>query len=74
MHDMQTLGIIGTQDIFNPRDTLVIEDMIRNGIKVWMLSNDDEIQMITHCNALKLLNSESCPLIINKESEREVEE
>lgn len=43
MHDMKTLGVIGTQDLFNHRDALVVQDLIKNGIRVWMLEDDDEI-------------------------------
>jgi magnesium-transporting ATPase (P-type) len=74
MHDMKVLGTIGLQDIFNVRDTLVVKDIIRNGIKVWMLSSDDEIQMVVNCNSMNLMDKDSNPLIINGESERETEE
>ena len=43
MHEMKVLGTVGLQDVYNVRDTLVLQDLIRNGIKVWMLSSDDEI-------------------------------
>ena len=74
MHDMKILGTLGLQDVYNTRDALVIQDLMRNGIKVWMLSTDDEIQTVVNCNSMNLLNKESNPLIINGESEREVEE
>jgi hypothetical protein len=47
---------------------------MRNGIKVWMLSSEDEIQMTVNCNSLKLLSSECDPIIINGETEREIED
>ena len=74
MHDMKTLGVIGTQDLFNHRDALVVQDLIKNGIRVWMLEDDDEIQATVSMNALNLLNSESNPFIINGETERDIEE
>lgn len=43
MHDMKILGTLGLQDVYNTRDALVIQDLMRNGIKVWMMSAEDEI-------------------------------
>lgn len=44
MQDLSVLGIIGTQEIFNIRNALVLQDIIRNGVKLWMLQKDDEVQ------------------------------
>lgn len=74
MHEMKILGTLGLQDVYNARDALVVQDLMRNGIKLWMLSAEDEIQMVVNCNSMNLLNKESNPLIINGETEREVEE
>lgn len=52
---LNILGVIGTQEIFNFRDTLVIEDMIKNGVKVWMVSKEDELSHVVNCNAMRLL-------------------
>ena len=43
MYDMIDMGVVGTQEVFNFRDTLVVEDLTKNGIKVWIVSKDDEI-------------------------------
>ena len=42
MQDFNPLGIIGTEEVFNFRNSLVIQDLMKNGIKVWLLSQDDE--------------------------------
>ena len=74
MYDMKTLGVIGTQDLFNHRDALVLQDIVKNGIRLWMLEDEDEIQATVAMNALQLLNAESNPFIINGETERDIEE
>ena len=74
MNDMKILGVIGTQPVYNLRDTLVLEDLMKNGVRVWVLSEDDEIQTTVNMNALRLLNAESNPLIINGDAERDIEE
>ena len=60
--------------MFNIRDSLVIEDLIKNEIKVWMLSKEDEIINTVNCNALRLLDQNSKPLFINGENERDIDE
>lgn len=47
---------------------------MKNGIKLWLMSNEDEISMVVNCNSMNLLNKDSNPMIINGESERDVEE
>lgn len=71
---LNILGIIGTQEVFNFRDTLVIEDLMKNGVKVWMMSKEDELTHVVNCNALRLLQQDSQPMIINGETEKDVEE
>lgn len=74
MFELKVLGVVGTQEIFNFRDTLVIEDMMRNGVKVWLMSKDDEIVHTVNCNAMRLLQTDSTPMIINGDNEKDVEE
>lgn len=52
----------------------MIDDCLKNGIKIWMLQKDDEATTIINCNAMKLLQSTQDPLIINGETEKDVEE
>jgi hypothetical protein len=74
MYGLKILGVVGTQDLFNFRDTLVIDDLMKNGVKVWVLSKDDEIVHTVNCNAMRLLNRDTNPLIINGDNEKDVEE
>ena len=39
-----------------------------------MLSKEDEVTQIVNCNAMKLLYHNSNPMIINGETEKDVEE
>lgn len=57
MHNLTVLGVIGTQEIFSDRDTLVVQDLLSNGIKVWFLSKEAEIENTINCNALRLLTN-----------------
>ena len=57
MHNLTVLGVIGTQEIFSDRDTLVFQDLLSNGIKVWFLSKEAEIENTINCNALRLLTN-----------------
>ncbi|CDW78012.1 adenylate and guanylate cyclase catalytic domain containing protein [Stylonychia lemnae] len=74
MFELQTLGTIGLQEVFNIRDSLAVQDLINNGIKVWMLSREDEAIQIINSNAMKLLTEESNPMVINGQNEKEVED
>ena len=39
--DLKFIGVFCLQAVFNYRDTLVIEDLRKNGIKLYMLSGED---------------------------------
>ena len=47
---------------FNYRDTLLIEDLRRNGIKLYMLSGEDIDNVQTDCNAMNLLEGFTDPI------------
>lgn len=68
--DLQFIGVIGLQVAFNYRDTLVIEDLRKNGIKLYMLSGEDADNVQTDCNAMNLLEGFTDPIIIEGRTER----
>lgn len=72
--DLQFIGMIGLQVAFNYRDTLLIEDLRRNGIKLYMLSNEDYDNVQTDCNAMNLLEGFTDPIIVKGTTERQVED
>ena len=59
---------------FNYRDTLVIEDLRKNGIKLYMLSGEDADNVRTDCNAMNLLDGFTDPINIEGKTERQVED
>ena len=71
---MLFIGVFGIQVAFNYRDTLVIEDLRKNGIKLYMLSGEDFDDVQTDCNALNLLEGFMDPIQIVGATERQVED
>ena len=45
--DLKLVGIYGLQLAFNYRDSLVIEDLKKNGMKLYLLSQDAEDNVLT---------------------------
>lgn len=72
--DLTFIGVFGLQVAFNYRDTLVIEDLRRNGIKLYLLSGEDEDSVQTDCNAMNLFEGFTDPITILGETERQVED
>ena len=60
--DLNFIGVFGLQVAFNYRDTLLIEDLRRNGIKLYMLSGEDIDNVQTDCNAMNLLEGFTDPI------------
>lgn len=59
---------------FNYRDTLVIEDLRKNGIKLYMLSGEDTDNVQTDVNAMNLLEGFTDPINLMGVTERQVED
>lgn len=68
--DLNFIGVCGLQVTFNYRDTLLIEDLRRNGIKLYMLSGEDNDNVQTDCNAMNLLEGFTDPIVIQGTTER----
>ena len=66
--------MFGLQVAFNYRDTLVIEDLRKNGIKLYMLSGEDSDNVQTDCNAMNLLEGFTDPINLQGVTERQVED
>ena len=71
---MTFIGVFGHQVAFNYRDTLLIEDLRRNGIKLYMFSGEDEDNVHTDCNAMNLFEGFTDPIMIAGITERQVED
>jgi hypothetical protein len=68
--DLNLVGIYGLQKDFNYRDTLVSEDLKKNGIKLYLLSNDSEDTVLTDINAMNLLEDYDTPLQVTGITDR----
>lgn len=72
--DLTFIGVFGLQVSFNYRDTLVIEDLRKNGIKLYMLSGEDADNVQTDCNAMNILEGFTDPIMIMGMTERQIED
>ena len=72
--DLTFIGVFGLQVAFNYRDTLLIEDLRKNGIKLYMLSSEDADNVQTDVNAMNLLEGFTDPIQVKGQTERQVEE
>ena len=72
--DLKLVGIYGLQLAFNYRDSLVIEDLKKNGMKLYLLSQDAEDNVLTDCNAMNMLEGYDTPIKLEGTSDRQVEE
>ena len=71
---MKSLGIIGLKNCICERSSLVIEDLMRNGIKLFVLSQANSVETVTDCIAMKLFDGNNKdPLKVTGETERQVE-
>lgn len=68
--DLQLVGIYGLQLAFNYRDSLVIEDLKKNGMKLYLLSQDAEDNVLTDCNAMNMLEGYDNPIKLEGASDR----
>jgi len=72
--NLKLVGIYGLQLAFNYRDSLVIEDLKKNGMKLYLLSQDAEDNVLTDCNAMNMLEGYDTPIKLEGSADRQVEE
>ena len=58
----------------NTRDALLMEELRKNGVKLFLLSTDVTAENITDLNALKLFHNYRQPLNVTGRTDRQVEE
>ena len=73
-HDLKFLGLIGLKKLINFRESLVVEELRRNGVQLCILSTDSTLDNITDYNTIKLFKDFRPPLNVTGVSEREVED
>lgn len=54
------------------RNRVVVDEMILNGVKPWIISKEDEQSHLTALNSLRMFQGCASALIINGKSERVV--
>ena len=72
--DLTLLGTWGLKYVVNQRDSLVVEEIKKNGIKLYILDADDMTMNTTDCNTLEILEDYRQPLVIQGTTDRQVEE
>ena len=73
-YNVELVGIIGFKSVINNRNSLLLDEVRRNGIKVFMLSTDDAQINITDCNAMKLFQELNTPINVTGNTDRQVED
>ena len=51
---LDLLGVLGLKSATNPRDALLMEELRKNGVKVFFMSTDALSETITDLNALRV--------------------
>ena len=72
--NLDLLGVIGMKSVSNTRNALFMEELIKNGVKLFILNTDTTAETITDLNALKTFHKYRQPINVVGRSEREVEE
>ena len=67
---LEILGVLGVQKSIHLRNRVVVDDMIYNGVKPWIVSKEDEQTHLTSLNSLRMFQNCATPLIINGQRER----
>lgn len=51
---LEILGILGLQKAIHMRNRVVVDEMILNGVKPWIISKEDEQSHLTALNSLRM--------------------
>lgn len=71
---LHLLGTLGLSPIYNIRDTLVLEELEKNGVKLWLISEDSERVNKVDYEAIDLYDNYLDPFKIKGVNERKVED
>lgn len=69
---LQVLGIIGIQKSIHLRNRVVIDDMILNGVKPWIVSSEVEQSNLVSLNSLRVFQGCYQPIVINGDTQKKV--
>jgi hypothetical protein len=68
--NLDLIGTIGVKRFLNRRNSMFLEEALKNGIKVWILSSTLEYETVTLTNAMEFLYSCTQPLNVKGLTER----
>ena len=68
--NLDLLGVLGMKNATNTRDALLMEELRKNGVKLYLLSTDVTAENITDLNALKLFHNYRQPLNVTGRTDR----
>ena len=72
--NLDLIGVLGMKNATNTRDALLMEELRKNGVKLFLLSTDVTAENVTDCNALKLFHNYRQPMNVTGNTDRQVEE
>ena len=72
--DLKLVGIIGLKNNVNVRDTLVLEELEKNGLKTWLLSQKKAEKSMASYYGIDLFDNYRKPFEIQGLSERQIED
>ena len=72
--NLDLIGVLGMKNATNTRDALLMEELRKNGVKLFLLSTDVTAENITDLNALKLFHNYRQPLNVTGRTDRQVED
>ena len=72
--ECQILGILGVQKSVHLRNRVVIDDMVLNGVKPWIISMEPEQSHLTSLNSIRLFQGCAEPFMISGRSQKVVSE
>ena len=67
---LDLIGIIGMKNASNTRDSLLMEELRKNGVKVFFISSDNSHENITDLNSLRLFHNYKHPLNVVGRTDR----
>ena len=68
--NLDLIGVLGMKNATNTRDALLMEELRKNGVKLFLLSTDVTAENITDLNALKLFHNYRQPLNVTGHTDR----
>ena len=72
-HGSDPLGIVGLRNSLCERNSLVFEELRRNGVKLFLMCQANTNETITDCSAMKFFQDFAEPFYVTGQTDRQVE-